>query len=142
MPDVIFALDPGSTTGWAIFRRRDRAILGMGDLAPDRLGSAIDLLVRGMHRLDYDVVPVVEQMPTPNGVGGSLSVELKFVRRTIDHWLSDVFELDVAYVLPGTWKPSRVARTMVPPKTWQGAALSAHQRDALTMGWYFASKRG
>lgn len=141
MPDVIFALDPGQTTGWAMLRRRDKLVLGMGDLTSQTLGSAIDLLVRGMHRLSYTVVPVVEQMPTPNGVGGSLALELSFVRRTIEHWLSDVFELEVFYVLPGAWKPSRVAQTTECPKTWQGEALSQHQRDAFVMGSYFVGRR-
>lgn len=141
MRDVIFALDPGQTTGWAIIRRRDKVILGMGDLAPEDLGCGIDLLIRAMHRLEYHVEVVVEQMPTPSGVGGDLATELEFVRRTIDHWVSDVFELDVDYVLPGVWKTSAVAKTTTPPPEWEHKPLSQHMRDALTMAYYYARRK-
>lgn len=141
MADVIFALDPGITTGWAIIRKQDRAVLGMGDLSSEEVGCGVDLLVRSMHRLDYRVVPVVEEMPEQGGVSGDLAIELKFVRRTISHWLEDVFELDVTYVLPGTWKTSRVAATTKPPAEFEGRPLSPHMRDAYTMGTYVARKR-
>lgn len=141
MGDVIFAIDPGQTTGWAIIRKQDKAPLGLGDLNSQELGCGIDLLVRSMHRLDYRVVPVVEQMPTPGGVESGLETELKFVRRTIDYWMSDIFELDVVYVLPGTWKTSRVAATTKPPSVWNDRPLSPHMRDAYTMGHYYARRR-
>lgn len=141
MRDVIFAIDPGSTTGWAIVRRQDKAVLGMGDLTPEELGCGIDLLVRSMHRLEYNVHAVVEQMPTPGGVGGPLAIELAFVRRTIDHWLTDVFELPVTYVLPGVWKTSAVAKTVEPPAVWERRPTSQHMKDAYIMANYTARKR-
>lgn len=141
MRDVILALDPGQTTGWAIIRRRDKATLGMGDLPSIDVGCGIDLLVRAMHRTGYSVTVVVEQMPTPNGVGGSLAVELEFVRRTIDHWVSEVFELPVSYVLPGVWKTSSTAKTVAPPSEWNCCQTSQHMRDAFLMGTFFARKR-
>lgn len=141
MREVILALDPGQTTGWAIIRRRDRAILGMGDLSSEELGCGVDNLVRAMHRVGYVVHPVVEQMPTPNGVSGDLATELEFVRRTIDYWLADVFELDVTYVLPGTWKTSAVAKTVEAPREWDGRVSSPHMRDAFQMGTYHARRR-
>lgn len=116
-------------------------LLGMGDLSSEEVGCAIDLLVRSMHRLEYSVVPVVEQMPTPSGVPGSLATELAFVRRSIDHWLSDVFELDVNYVLPGAWKTSRTAIMTAPPDQWNGHRLSQHMRDAYLMGSYFMRRK-
>lgn len=141
MADLIFALDPGVTTGWAILRRRDKFLLGMGDLKIEDVGSAIDLLVRGMHVEGYDLAAVVEEMPVAPGVAGGLATDLAFVRRTIDHWLSDVFEVDVTYVLPGTWKTSRVAQTTTPPATWNGKSLSQHMKDAYLMASYYARKR-
>jgi len=141
MRDVILALDPGQTTGWAIIRRRDKTILGMGDLLSLDIGCGIDLLVRAMHLAGYSVNVVVEQMPTPNGVGGSLAVELEFVRRTIDHWCSDVYELQVTYVLPGVWKTSAVAKTVTPPSEWNCHSCSQHMKDAYLMGTFFARKR-
>lgn len=141
MSDVVFSLDPGVTTGWAIIRRQDRALLGLGDLSSEEVGCGVDLLVRSMHRLDYRVVPVVEEMPDQGGVAGDLATELKFVRRSISYWLEDVFELDVTYVLPGTWKTSRVALTTAPPADFEGRPLSPHMRDAYLMGSYFVRKR-
>lgn len=141
MRDVILAIDPGQTTGWAIIRRRDKAVLGMGDLSSEDVGCGIDLLVRSMHRLGYSISVVVEQMPTPNGVAGSLAIELEFVRRTIDHWVSEVFELPVTYVLPGVWKTSAVAKTVTPPAEWNHHSCSQHMKDAFLMGTFFARKR-
>lgn len=141
MADVIFALDPGVTTGWAIIRRSDKVVLGMGDLDSEEVGCGVDLLVRSMHRLGYRVVPVVESMPEVGGVQGDLGVQLKFVRRTIDHWLEDVFELSVTYVLPGAWKTSRAAATVAPPENWNGLGLSHHMKDAFLMATYVARKR-
>lgn len=141
MRDIILALDPGQTTGWAIIRRKDKAVLGMGDLSSLDVGCAIDLLVRAMHRTGHRVTVVVEQMPTPNGVGGSLATELEFVRRTIDHWCSEVYELPVTYVLPGVWKTSAVAKTVKPPAEWNCRACSQHMKDAYLMGTFFARKR-
>jgi hypothetical protein len=141
MRDVILALDPGQTTGWALVRRRDKAVLGMGDLSALDVGCGIDLLIRSMHRLGYSLSVVVEQMPTPNGVGGSLAIELEFVRRSIDHWCADVFELPVTYVLPGVWKTSAVAKTVTPPAEWNCRSCSQHMKDAYLMATFFARKR-
>lgn len=141
MADVIFALDPGLTTGWAIVRRQDKTILGMGDFSTEELGCGVDALVRSMHKLGYRVVPVVEQMPTQGGTDGALETQLKFVRRMIEHQLEDVFELDITYVLPGTWKTSRVALTTKAPRTWNEQPTSQHSRDAYQMGNFYARKR-
>lgn len=134
MRDIIFSLDPGQTTGWAIIRRRDRAVLGMGELSAEDLGCGIDLLVRAMHRLDYSVEAVVEQMPTPGGVGGKLATDLEFVRRTIDHWLDEIYELPITYILPGVWKTSASAKTSAPPTEHNHRPTSQHARDAYQMG--------
>lgn len=141
MRDIILALDPGQTTGWALIRRRDRAVLGMGDIPAEDLGCSLDLLVRAMHRLDHSVEAVVEQMPTPGGVGGKLATDLEFVRRTIDHWLDDIFELPITYVLPGVWKTSASARTQPPPVEHNHRTTSQHARDAYQMGTYHMRAR-
>lgn len=141
MRDIILALDPGLITGWALIRRADKAPLGLGDLTIDDVGCAIDILVRSMHLSGYSLEGLVEAMPVPGGTPSQLGHELAFVRRMIDHELIEVFELDVTYVLPGTWKQSRVALTTAPPVEWNGSALSPHMRDAYTMGQYYARKR-
>lgn len=132
----MLAIDPGVTTGWSLLRARDRAVLGMGDLSPEELGCALDLLIRTMHRLGYRVEVAVEDVPRVNGVRGSLAVELEFVNRTVDHWVSEVFELRVAYVLPGTWKTSRAAMTAVSPPEWNGKPTSRHMKDAYGLATY------
>ena len=133
---VLFAIDPGVTTGWAILKKSSREVVGMGDLDPEELGCALDLLVRTMHRLGRDVCGVVEQVPKVGGVQGELATTLSYVNRVIDHWLEDVFEIQVDYVLPGQWKNSRVAILTPPPPTWNGHVLSPHMRDAFWLANY------
>jgi len=137
---VTFSLDPGVTTGWAIIRRNTREVLGMGDLDTEELGCALDLLVRSMHRVGKDVHPVVEEVPKVGGVQGDLAVTLTYVNRCINHWLEDVFELPVEYVLPGEWKNSRVGILTPPPAEWNGRKLSAHMKDAYLLGHYQIAK--
>lgn len=132
---VLLAVDPGVTTGWALVRG-DGKIVGMGDLSPDELGCGLDLLVRSMHRLGYTVVSVVEDVPRVGGVQGRLSVTLEFVNRTIDHWLNDVYELQVTYVLPSQWKTHRVVLTEKVATTWNGCKTSQHMRDAYMLALY------
>jgi hypothetical protein len=132
---VLLAVDPGVTTGWAIMRA-DGQVLGMGDLAPEELGCALDLLVRTMHRLGYTVRSVVEDVPKVKGTQGRLSLELEFVNRTVDHWLSEVFELQVSYVPPGRWKTSRVAATCECVDIWNGCKTSQHMKDAYMLARY------
>ena len=135
MGDVLLlSLDPGVTTGWALLRRRDKAVVGCGNLGVLDVGPCIDRLVRCSYRGGNKVEAVVERMPTPTG--GELATQLDFVRRTIDHWLHEVFEVPTEYVLPGTWKTSRVAATIELPPVWDGTALTTHQKDAITMGQY------
>ena len=136
----MFALDPGVTTGWAILKR-DLSVIGMGDLAPEELGSALDLLVRSMHRLDKMIIPVVEDVPNTRGMKSSLTRTLEFVNRTIDHWLVDVFELPVIYVPPSRWKTSRVVVIQKKKKIvqrWNGMKTSQHMKDAYMLACYQA----
>jgi hypothetical protein len=135
---LLLALDPGVTTGWALVRKRNKEILGCGDLDADDVGPCIDRVVRYAYRCGNKIEVVVEEMPTPQG--GDLAVELEYVRRTIHHWVVEVFEVPTEYVPPGTWKNSRAARVMVAPESWHGRSLSAHQRDALTMAHYVISR--
>lgn len=133
---AVFALDPGVTTGWAVVNKKNGVVLGMGNLSPEELGCGLDLIVRSFHRQGYVIHPVVEQVPSVRGTTGQLATTLAFVNRTIDHWLEDIFDLNVSYVPPGTWKNSRVAITSEAPKLWNGVATSQHMRDAYLLGVY------
>ena len=137
---AVLAVDPGVTTGWALLESRTRCVIACGNWTPDEVGSAIDEIVRCVHRRGQVVQAVVEWMPSP-APQSALGLRLAFVRNTIDHWLVDVFEVAVEYVSPGTWKTSRVARTIELPPDWMGKPLSQHQKDAITMGTYFAERR-
>lgn len=137
---MVVSLDPGETTGWALLRKKDRELLGTGDFAVEDVGAGLDLIVRSLHLAGYTVEAVVEQMPVP-ALGGQLPTTLEFVRRTINHWLSEIYELSVTYVLPGTWKNSRTALTTTVPDEWNGTRLSQHQKDAILMAHYYARKR-
>jgi hypothetical protein len=96
----------------------------------------VDHIVRSAHRAGYRVVAVVEKMPVAGGAG-QLPVQLEAVRRSIMRVVRDVYDLLIVEVAPGTWKPSRSARTRDVPDEWHGKKLSPHQRDALHIAWWY-----
>jgi hypothetical protein len=136
---TVISLDVGAKTGWAILRKHDMEIIGCGDLLVDDLGCALDLIVRWLNLSGYTSEAVIEQMPSVGGVG-ELSTVLEYARKTTDYWLREVFQVPITYVLPGTWKNSRVANTTKLPKDWNGKMLSQHQKDAILMGRYYADR--
>jgi hypothetical protein len=136
---LILSLDPGITTGWALVSTRDKSVKGCGNLHPEDLGHALDRLVRCTHKSGNLLDAVVEKMPAPT-TSGNLATNLEFVRHTIDHWLVEIFDLSVTYILPGTWKTSRVAITAVLPEEWNGKLLTQHQKDAIMIAKYHASR--
>ena len=111
-------------------------VIGMGDLTMDELGCALDLLIRTMHRFKKNIIPVVEDVPDVRGLRSDLALKLDFVNMTIDHWLTEVFELPIIYVPPGRWKNSRVANSLTPVSQWNGQKTSQHMRDAYTIAIY------
>lgn len=137
---VILSLDPGVTTGWAIVRKKDGALLGMGNFDQYELGSGLDLLIRMMHREGHEVRVVVEEVPQVGGVRGELAQQLAFVAQTIHHWVEEVYELEAEYILPGTWKPAPSTKLVHPPSDWRGMALSQHMKDAFGLAQYWMNK--
>ena len=107
---------------------------GVAAAEGDDLGAALDTIVRAHQLAGHRVEAVVEKTPTPTS--GALAVELDYVRRTVIHWLIEIFELPTEYVLPGTWKTSRAAVTAALPAEWLGRPLSTHQRDAISLAYY------
>ncbi len=126
-------IDPGITTGWALLDANGD-ILGTSVWGTAELEVSLDAVIRTAHLSDMTVTVVIERMPP--GRLGLLEQKLASVKRTIDRIVRDTYELEVVEVLPGTWKPSRVARTTKVPPTWQGTPLMVHQKDAIKMGRY------
>ena len=135
---AVLAIDPGIETGWAVLDRETQAVLGTGVLMPDDVKAGLDTVIRGMHRAGYALSVVVEEMPH-TGRLSTLSSRLEQVRRTISS-VMETFDFDVRHVLPGTWKPSRVARRAKLPQEFGGKFLLTHQRDAIRLALYVIDK--
>ena len=134
---TVISLDIGAKTGWAVLRKHDLELLGCGDLLVDDLGCALDLMVRWLNMSGYSSEAVIEQMPSVGGVG-ELSTVLEYARKTADYWLREVYSIaPITYILPGTWKNSRIANTTKLPKDWNGKMMSQHQKDAILMARYY-----
>lgn len=133
-PAIVLSLDPGVTTGWALVRVRDRAILATGTSDAEDLGEMLDETVRSVHREGYRLLAVVESPPTGRTYLGD---DLDVVQRTVAHWLQGVFGLVPTYITPGEWKPSRVAR-----RDSSRSGISAHERDAIRMALYYIDRGG
>lgn len=138
MKHAWLAIDPGIATGWVLLDDAGK-ILGTSVWGTAELRTSLDLLVRTCYTRGIALDAVVERMPP--GKMGQLGVKLEAVRRDISLVLTDTYEIPTAYVLPGEWKPSRVARATRFPRHWQGTPLTIHQKDALRMGLYVIDKR-
>lgn len=138
MREAIVALDPGITTGMAVLSDPEGYLLATTNWTPDNLEQSLDVMVRHLHIEGYTLSAVVEKMPRS---GGRSEDDLDRVRRTIHMVLEETFEIPTQFITPGEWKPSRVARTAVLPKEWEGQRLTAHQKDAIKMGAYALEKK-
>jgi len=130
---AVIALDPGITTGMAVLSDPEGYLLATTNWTPDNVLNSLDVLIRHLHLEGYTLHAVVEKMPRS---GGRTEDELWRINHDIISILSDVYELPLIMPTPGEWKPSRVARTAVLPKKWEGVRLTPHQRDAIKMGAY------
>ena len=133
------AIDPGITTGWALLAD-DGAVMGTAVWGTHELQEALDLLIRQAYSAGYALDVVIEEMPN-TGANGPLGKKLEWVRQQIKSVVTDVYELPTHHILPGVWKPSRVARTAELPRTWREEPLMIHQKDAIRMGLYAISVR-
>lgn len=133
------AIDPGITTGWALLAD-DGAVMGTAVWGTHELREALDLLIRQAYSAGYALDVVIEEMPN-TGLNGPLGKKLEWVRNQIKWVVSETYELPVHRILPGVWKPSRVARTTELPRTWRDEPLMTHQKDAIRMGRYAISVR-
>ena len=136
---VVLSLDVGVHTGWAVIRKHDHEILGCGVLLIDDLGCYLDLTIRWLNTAGYTTEAVVEKMPSVGGIG-ELSTVLEYARKTTEYWLTEVYAITPVYILPGTWKTSRVAITTKLPTEWGGHILSQHEKDAVLMAMYYAGR--
>ena len=129
---VWLGIDPGVTTGWAMIEDNGH-VLGSGNLVEDELRRGLDTLIRFAHNEGHVITAVVERVPR-SGVG-RLSQRLGFVNGVVRELVRETYELETHEVMPGEWKPSRVARTTTfydQPK----AGRTAHERDAIRMTLY------
>jgi hypothetical protein len=127
-------IDPGITTGWALLDEHGE-LLGTSVWGTAELKTSLDAVIRTANLAGMTLKVVIERMPP--GSLGMLEQKLAAVRRDIDSVIRDTYELPIHEVLPGTWKPSRIARTTTFPSSWQGTPLMVHQKDAIKMGRYF-----
>ena len=127
-------LDPGITTGWAVLDD-EGSIMATSVWGTGELKTSLDLLIRQAFTSAYTLDAVIEKMPN-TGRMGLLGQKLEKVRREIMDIIETTYEIPVTMVLPGTWKPSRVARITKVPGRFMKTPLMTHQRDAIRMGRY------
>ncbi len=131
-------LDPGITTGMALIdsngELRASTVWGTAELK-----NSLDTMVRALHLTGYNITVVIEKMPP--GSYGQLATKLEAVRKDIHRVVEDTYELPCAYIAPGEWKPSRIAKTVeVKNWRWNGTPMMTHQKDAFRMGRYYLDK--
>lgn len=130
----MICLDPGITTGMAVLDARGdimaTTVWGTGELR-----QSLDVLVRYLHTHGYQTHAVIERVPR-NEKASPIGAKLEHVRADIMGLIDDTYAIPYALVMPGEWKPSRVARTTKLPKEWRGDELTQHQKDAILMGRY------
>ena len=139
MKHVWLSIDPGITTGFAVLDDSGE-VLATSIWGTGELKDSLDALVRYLFTAGYAIDAVIEKMPSTGGVG-PLALKLEQVRQTITSVISGVYEIPTHHIAPGTWKPSRVARTTQLPKKWSGESLTTHQKDAIRMGRYASEAR-
>ena len=139
MSRLWLCLDPGITTGWAVLDETGK-VLATSVWGTAELKVSLDVLIRQVFTSGHELEVVIEKMPQTGGLG-LLGQKLEVVRREINDIVSETYELPVTYVLPGTWKPSRVARTTKVPGRFKGTPLMTHQRDAVRMGRFTIDRR-
>ena len=134
MKHARLSLDPGDTTGWALLAD-DGSVMATSVWGTHEIRESLDMVVRQAYSAGYAIDVVVEDMPS-TGANGPLGKKLEWVRKQIDFVISETYELPVHHILPGVWKPSRIARTTELPKAWRDEPLMIHQKDAIRMGMY------
>ena len=122
-------IDPGVTTGWAMVEDNGK-VIGSGNWSEDEVRPALDTLIRFAHNEGYVIQAVIERVPR-SGIG-RLSMALARINGAIRELVEEVYELRTITVMPGEWKPSRVARTQKRPH----GKLTQHQWDAIRMTLY------
>jgi hypothetical protein len=131
-------LDPGITTGWAVLNEKGE-VMATSVWGTAEVKDTLDLLVRQVFSAGFTLNAVIERMPP--GRFGELGKKLEAVRRDIAHIIDETYAIPTVYVLPGEWKPSRVAKTTKVPGQWKGTPLMVHQKDAIRMGRYVIDRQ-
>lgn len=127
---VWLGIDPGLTTGVAILSD-EGVLIGSANLHHETVGEDLDELIRRVHRGAHTIDVVQERLPRVGN--GSLANTIAAVQQAIYEVTVDIYELPKHEVLPGEWKPSRVAKTFRPTLS---KSMSAHEKDAACMTKY------
>lgn len=131
-------IDPGITTGWALLAD-DGKVKATSVWGTAELKISLDLIIRMAYTSGYTLTAVVELMPN-TGKMGQLGQKLEAVRRDIEAVIVDTYDIPTLRIMPGEWKPSRVARTTTVPRLFNATPLMIHQADAIRMGRYAIEK--
>jgi len=132
------AIDPGITTGWALLDDAGE-IQATSVWGTAELKQSLDILIREAHFAGYSLTMVIETMPSA-GRMGALGQKLEAVRRDIMSIVAETYEIPYVSVMPGEWKPSRIAKTTRVPSRFRDTPLMVHQKDAVKMGRYVIEK--
>lgn len=127
-------IDPGITTGWALLDD-DGEVKGTSVWGTAELKTSLDAVIRMCFTAGYELTVVEELMPKIGGMGGH-AAKLQEVLDTIHRLTRDTYEIPTIEVMPGEWKPSRVARTTTVYWRFNNTPLMIHQKDAIRMGRY------
>lgn len=106
---------------------------------PDAVRQSLDVLIRTLHVGGYTTHAVVERVPRTEKASPT-GVVLGKVSGDIMQLLEETYEIPLVTILPGEWKPSRVARVTKLPPTWQEKVFTQHEKDAILMGRYVLDK--
>lgn len=135
---AVLAIDPGITTGWALLDRNGGDILGTSVWGTHELERSLDILVRTCFTAGIELTCVIEEMPP--GAFGDLARKLERVRGQIKRIIEETYEIRTVRLMPGEWKPSRIAKTTQVPWKFNDSPLMVHQKDAVKMGRYAIDK--
>lgn len=114
---ILLCIDPGLTTGWAVFR--NGVPMTCGDIHVDDLEEGIEMWK------EFSPEKVLAEMVAPRGVNKH-AVALDQVMGKIRESFPEA-----EWIRPGQWKP--ISQTWDLPEP-VGGKYSPHQKDALRMG--------
>ena len=128
----VLALDLGVTTGWAyVYRWKDGEVtmVSSGTIAYSQFQAQLAVVLDLFSEDEWGHVVIEKPLLISRG-------QLRDQLENIIAWtMSSLGELPRTEILASDWKPTKYAKKKV------ARGLTAHERDALRMGMWFASER-